>query len=234
MSHGARLLDIARRLLSETEPAAAARAVLDELLAITGATRGFVVARHGDEFVDLFNIQFDRARVSTGERRFSRAVVRRAIETRDLVYAPSAADDARFGKVESVVEIIGRRAVLAVPLCHADEVLGVVYLDGPAPIDGAARLISVDVAALAGPLLRRAIAEEALRARARSLENDLLARLDFGGIVTRDPKMLALLRTVAQVADASSGPQRDREDRARPALCTAAEHSRVPRAAPSL
>src|SRR5262249_17625746 len=80
----------------------------------------------------------------------------------------------------------------------------VIYFDSPEPIDEQARGWVIDLARLTAPLLRRAVAEEALRRRARALECDLLARFDFAGIVTRDPRMLALLRTAAQVADATA------------------------------
>src|SRR6185369_10439687 len=54
---------------------------------------------------------------------------------------------------------------------------------------------------IAGLCLKRAVEREALRRRNRALEHDLFSRHDFTGIVTRDPAMLDLLRTVAQIAD---------------------------------
>jgi transcriptional regulator with GAF, ATPase, and Fis domain len=197
------LLEIISVLVSEADVDAMARLLLEQLLALSGAARGFVVVREGESYVDKFDVGFDRAAVSTAERRFSRAMVRLAIESREPIYSPSAVDDTRFGSIDSVV-VLGRRAVLLVPMCEGAEVHGVLYFDAPAPIARPARDRVAELARLAAPLLRRAMAEEALRRRARSLENDLLAQFDFAGIVTRDPQMLALLRTVAQVADATA------------------------------
>jgi transcriptional regulator with GAF, ATPase, and Fis domain len=195
------LLEIIGVLASQADIDAMARSLLERLLMLCGASRGFVVVREGESYVDKFDVGFDRAAVSAEERRFSRAMVRLAIESREPIYSPCAVDDARFGSIDSVM-VLGRRAVLVAPICEAEQVHGVLYFDAPGPIDGAARGQLAEIAGLAAPLLRRALAEDALRRRARSLENDLLAQFDFAGVVTRDPQMLALLRNVAQVADA--------------------------------
>ncbi len=94
-----------------------------------------------------------------------------------------------------------------VPLQHAGEVYGVVYLERGAARGGfapdAIRFVS-EFAELAALFLRRAAEQELLRRRSRSLERDLFAQHDFRGIVTRNAKMLALLKLVAQVAASDS------------------------------
>ncbi len=57
---------------------------------------------------------------------------------------------------------------------------------------------------MAGLFLLRASDREELRRRNRSLESDLFAQHDFAGIVTRDLRMIELLRVVAQVAAADA------------------------------
>ncbi len=203
MTNPRRLLEIARELLAEPALDAASRLLLRRLLELTGTERGFIVVREAEAYVDRFDVEFNRDSVSTAERRFSRALVRLAIESHELIYAPSVAEDARFAGIDSVLEM-GRRAVLVAPLVDGDVVHGVVYLDGPRQIDAEGRELVSELAAMAGPLVRRAVAEEALRRRAQTLESNLLAQFDFGGIVTRDPKMLALLKTTAQLAEASA------------------------------
>jgi transcriptional regulator with GAF, ATPase, and Fis domain len=200
---GQQLLEIIGLLASETDVEVVARLLLEQLLAVTGAERGFVVVRDGDSYVDRFNVAFDRSTVSTEERRFSRRLVRLATESREPIYSASAGSDPRFVSIDSVASL-GARAVLVVPLRERDAVHGVVYFDSPAPIDDDARASVAELARLTAPLLRRAVAEDALRRRARSLEHDLLAQFDFAGIVTRDPQMLSVLRTTAQVADAAA------------------------------
>ena len=147
LSGGARfLLEIIGVLASEADVDAMVRLLLERLLALSGADRGFVVVRDGESYVNKFDVGFDRAAVSTAERRFSRALVRLAIESREPIYSPSAAEDARFGAIESVVSL-GRRAVLAAPLCEASQVHGVVYFDSPTVIAEDARDWNVSAAA---------------------------------------------------------------------------------------
>ncbi|HEX8109927.1 MAG TPA: sigma 54-interacting transcriptional regulator [Kofleriaceae bacterium] len=200
---GRHVLEIVGVLASETDVEAAARILLERLLEVTGAQRGFIVVREADSYVDVFNVAFDRSAVSTEERRFSRRLVRMAAASREPLYSASAATDPRFASVDSVASL-GPRAVLVVPLCEREVVHGIVYFDSPVPIDEPARGWVIELARLTAPLLRRAVAEEALRRRARALESDLLAQFDFEGIVTRDPQVLALLRIAAQVADATA------------------------------
>jgi Nif-specific regulatory protein/two-component system response regulator HydG len=85
-------------------------------------------------------------------------------------------------------------------------VFGVLYLDrskGGAFTEEARGFVA-DLAELAGSTLHRASELEAMRRRVHDLERDLFARYDFTGIVTRDPKMTALLRLVAQIADSDA------------------------------
>lgn len=197
------LLDIVGALAAATDADAIARVLMERMLALSGAARGFVVVREGGSYVEKFDVGFDRATVSTAARRFSRALVRMAIEGREPIYSPAAIDDPRFRSIDSVV-LLGRRAVLVVPLCGSAEVHGVVYFESSSGITDEARAYVEELALIAAPLLRRALDEDELRRRARSLECDLLAEFDFAGIVTRDPQMFALLRMTAQVADASA------------------------------
>jgi transcriptional regulator with GAF, ATPase, and Fis domain len=197
-----RVLDIARELLSEPELDAAARLVLQRLLEVTGTARGFLITRDDDGgYVDRFNVDFDRAQVSTAERRFSRALVRQAVADRQPIYSRSVAEDERFAGVDSVAAI-GPRAVLVAPLVAGEAVHGVVYLEGTGPIRPDAQRGASELVGMIGPLMQRALAEDALRRHARTLEHDLLAQFDFQGIVTRDPRMLALLKIVVQLAEA--------------------------------
>jgi transcriptional regulator with GAF, ATPase, and Fis domain len=196
-----RLLAIARELLSEPELDVAARLVLQRLIEVTGTARGFIITRGDEGYVDRFDVDFDRSQVSTAERRFSRALVRRAIEGRQLIYSPSVSEDERFAGVDSVAAM-GQRVVLVAPLVAGDTVHGVVYLEGSRTIDAEVRRQTAELVEMIGPFMQRALAEDALRRRARTLEHDLLAQFDFQGIVTRDAKLLALLKTVVQLAEA--------------------------------
>src|SRR6185369_16192203 len=79
----AQLLDIARVLLAEDDEKLP-ETLLHRVLQATGAQRGFIAVRQGESFEQKFAVRFDRAS-SDADRRFSRGLVRQAIETRAIV-----------------------------------------------------------------------------------------------------------------------------------------------------
>jgi Nif-specific regulatory protein/two-component system response regulator HydG len=192
------LYRLAKVLLGELEPDATAELLLRELRAIAEADRGFIVLREGERYVQKFDVDFDRAKVSAEERRFSRTMVQRAIDEGRVISAEAPADDPRFAGVESI-QARGSLSVRVAPLLSSGQVLAVLYLErhgGPFGADVDELL--AEVADVAAVLFRRALERDALKRRAREQEHD------FQGIVTGDTRMLELLRVVAQVADSDA------------------------------
>lgn len=199
------LFGIAKALLSEDD-AQTPELIFRRGLEATSADRGFIVLREGDSYEQKFDVHFDRGVTSTHERRFSRALVRQAIQTRQIIHSERLSDDPRFADVESIQQI-GPCAVLVAPLHYEDQVYGVIYLERRSRDGGFsedARRLLREFAEVAGLFLRRALEREALRQRNQALERDLFAQHDFNGIVTQHPRMISLLRAVAQVADADA------------------------------
>ena len=199
------LFRIAEILLAEEDYSSTTETALRRLLAATRADRGFIVVREQGSLRQVFDIDYPSGDVSQRERRFSRSLVREALDQRQLIYSPNLLEDERFAGLESVLAL-GHCAALVVPLMHGEEVYGCVYLerfdlDG---FDPQIRRLAEAFGSLAALLIHRALVQELLRARNRSLERDLFARFDFGGIVTQDPAMLALLERVGQVADSDA------------------------------
>jgi Nif-specific regulatory protein/two-component system response regulator HydG len=200
------LVQIAKKLLSEEDEDKTAEILLRRVLEATGAERGFIVLREGQSFEQKSHIRFDREQLSRQERDFSRSLVRKALETQQIIYSPNVPDDPRFAALDSVVGL-GACCVLVAPLRHGEEVYGVVYLEHRSLLNsfGAeSRRFLAEFCELAGLVLRRALERQALRERNRELERDLFSQYDFAGIVTQDAKMLELLQTVAQVADSDA------------------------------
>ena len=61
-------------------------------------------------------------------RRFSRTLVREAIESGKVIYLPNLIEDDRFKSGESAL-VIGSCCALVAPLRHGGEVYGVIYLE---------------------------------------------------------------------------------------------------------
>ena len=200
------LFDVAKLLLSEDSSERLAETLLGRVLEATGAERGFIVVREGERYEQKFNVRYDRGEVSKDEHRFSRTLVRRAIERGELIESSNVPEDPRFAGLTSV-QGLRPCSVLAAPLCCGGVIYGVVYLERRTRKEGfgsEAKSFLAEFTEVAGLSLRKALEREALEERNRCLERDLFARYKFEGIVTRHPKMLELLELVAQVADSDA------------------------------
>ncbi len=197
-------VEIAKLLLTQEDDVLAAEVLLRQMLDLTGADRGFVVARWGDQFEPRFAVQFD-AGADDEVARFSRSLVRAALAENRIVHSMNPADDPELSELESLAAAAGR-AVLVVPLSSGEERFGAMYLEHPRAggfTADAIRLVG-DVAELGGLALHGAVRRTELARRTSALERDLFAQHDFSGIVTRDAAMMDMLRTVAQVANAKA------------------------------
>jgi Nif-specific regulatory protein/two-component system response regulator HydG len=200
------LLEIAKLALREDGGDRTAEVLLRRVVELAEADHGFIVVRQGDAFEQRFDVACDLSSMTSDARRFSRSLVRLAIQTREQVSSADLAGDPRLGTTgESVLALAGQ-CVLAVPLHDQGDVYGVIYLGRAGPREFAAetRRFLAEVAEVAGLFLRRALERDDLRRQKEALERDLFAQHDFHGIVTQDPGMLEVLRTVAQVADADA------------------------------
>jgi Nif-specific regulatory protein/two-component system response regulator HydG len=209
VSRDGELLDVARIILVPEKEQEDDDAVIERLfrriMLSAGAHRGYLVVREDGKFVERFELNFSRTAVSAEERRFSHTLLRQALHSRQVLYTADLHDDRRTSGQKSLVGLAPASVIVA-PLTAGEDVYGGLYLERPVHLglDDDVRSFVDEAARMAGQFLRRLLDRNALVARNASLERDLFARHDFEGIVTRDPAMLAVLETVAQVADADA------------------------------
>jgi len=200
------LFQISKLLLAEEDDERTPEVLLRRILEKCGAETGFVVVRENGSFQRKFEVGYDADGRGDRERCFSTTLVREVIQTGEPLYLPNLMEDLRFATGGSGL-FIGRCCAMVAPLRYGGEVYGVVYMENRAQVDSfsaESQAFLAELAEVAGLFLRRASEREALRRRNRSLERDLFAQYDFKGIITRDPRMLEVLRTVAQVAPADA------------------------------
>jgi sigma-B regulation protein RsbU (phosphoserine phosphatase) len=103
--------------------------VMDEVVAVTRAERGFVTLREADGSL-IFRVArgMDQKTIDDPQFQISRSVVERVAQEGQPILTSDAQRDDRFSTRQSVV-ILGLRAILCVPLKIKDQVLGVVYVD---------------------------------------------------------------------------------------------------------
>ncbi|MBN1200451.1 MAG: GAF domain-containing protein [Anaerolineae bacterium] len=104
--------------------------VMDTVIALTGAERGYIMLRNKRTGQMEFRIarNLDRKSVDEGSFIVSRTIVDEVAQTGHPVVTTNAQSDPRFSAQESVL-IYALRSILCVPLIVKDEITGVVYAD---------------------------------------------------------------------------------------------------------
>lgn len=103
--------------------------VIDEVIVVTGAERGFVMLRNENGGLD-FKIArgLDQTTISEPKFQVSRSIMERVADEGEAVLTSDAQMDERFSARQSVV-ILGLRSIICVPLLIKDRTLGVIYVD---------------------------------------------------------------------------------------------------------
>jgi sigma-B regulation protein RsbU (phosphoserine phosphatase) len=103
--------------------------VMDEIVAVTRAERGFVTLREADGSL-VFRVArgMDQKTIDDPQFQISRSVVERVAQKGQPILTSDAQRDDRFSTRHSVV-ILGLRSILCVPLKIKEQLLGVVYVD---------------------------------------------------------------------------------------------------------
>jgi PAS domain S-box-containing protein len=104
--------------------------VMDNVIKLTGAERGYLVLRDEDTGVLEFRVarNLDRETLQRQSFEVSRTIVNEVAESGDPVVTTNAQSDPRFQAQESVVSY-SLRSILCVPLRVKGEVIGVMYAD---------------------------------------------------------------------------------------------------------
>ncbi|MBL8843412.1 MAG: sigma 54-interacting transcriptional regulator [Planctomycetes bacterium] len=128
-SNHLRLQRISQALSTESDVEKLLTLVVDSLIELAGAERGFLILREAEQalhFVAARN--FDGDQVPEPELAISRSIAQRVLESGKSLLSVNAGDDQRFEGVQSITNL-GLRSVLVVPLTAQGETIGAVYVD---------------------------------------------------------------------------------------------------------
>ncbi len=105
------------------------RIVMDNIVRLTKAERGFLMLRdeHG-QMVTRMARNWEMESINSSELTVSRSVVGRVIETGEPLITTNAQEDQRFAGQESIVAF-NLRSILCVPLKVKNDLIGVIYAD---------------------------------------------------------------------------------------------------------
>lgn len=178
------------------------KTLLDAVIDLTGATKGFLIHLNGDALVIPAARNIDRVDVEQDPAQVSDSVIARVLKERRPLIVSDAMNDTVLGQSKSVVDL-RLSSVMCVPLTAKDQLIGVLYLG----TEGIGKLFDQDdlellkiFAAQAGLILHNALLLNEL-----ILENEDLAREVAGGgtggsMIGTHESMKAVFRMVDKVA----------------------------------
>ncbi|MDD2923017.1 MAG: adenylate/guanylate cyclase domain-containing protein [Anaerolineales bacterium] len=123
------LADVGQVINSSLELDEVLRIVMDNIVRLTKAERGFLMLRdENGEMVIRMGRNWEMEAVHASEKTVSTSVVGRVIETGEPLVTTNAQEDQRFVGQESIVAF-NLRSILCVPLKVKNELIGVIYAD---------------------------------------------------------------------------------------------------------
>lgn len=123
------LAGVGQVINSSLELDEALRIVMDNIVRLTKAERGFLMLRdEKGEMVIRTGRNWEMESINSTEKNFSRTVVQRVIDSGEAIVTTNAQEDQRFLGQESIVAF-NLRSILCVPLKVKNELIGVIYAD---------------------------------------------------------------------------------------------------------
>jgi PAS domain S-box-containing protein len=105
------------------------RIVMDNIVRLTHAERGFLMLRENNgEMVTYIARDWDKETINPSELTVSRTVIQRVIDTGEPLLTTNAQDDQRLAGQESIIAF-NLRSILCVPLKVKNDLIGVIYAD---------------------------------------------------------------------------------------------------------
>src|ERR1700682_1802652 len=125
------LYELARDLSSSLEREVVLRKVMDRVITLMHASRGFIVLV--DPVAGTMSVQMSGGEADPEETRLllgAKTVIEHVVRTGQAVVATDASLDDRFKGQQSVI-LQNLRSIIAVPLVTKGKVIGAVYVDNP-------------------------------------------------------------------------------------------------------
>jgi len=194
-----KLVSFAAQLMHEESPEKLFGQLLEAVVELTGAEKGFVIVlRNGDrELAAAHNVVDDQSDVS----RVSDTIIDQVIENRRSVIVSDAMKDRKFGQSRSVVDL-KLSSVMCVPLMFRNELLGVLYLgnDAVTGLFTESDLSLLQVwAAQASVTVHAALLLNELKTTNKNLREQL-RRTSQGDIIGTSPPMKAVFRMIRRIS----------------------------------
>jgi PAS domain S-box-containing protein len=123
------LTEIGQVINSSLELDEVLRIVMDNIVRLTGAERGFLMLKDDQgEMVTRIARNWEKESVNSNELMISRSIMQRVISEGQPILTTNAQEDPRFGGQESIIAF-NLRSILCVPLKVKNDLIGLIYTD---------------------------------------------------------------------------------------------------------
>jgi transcriptional regulator with GAF, ATPase, and Fis domain len=198
-----KLSDFNRRLLEIREIPAQIEALLDAVIEVVHANKGFVIMlRDGNPEVTAAR-NVDRETIPDAVTQLSDSILRRCIDTRQPLIVSDAVNDTMFNSSESVLDL-QLSSVMVAPLIAQGQLLGLIYVGNDNVVNlfeqSSLEVLTV-FAGQASLILQNAILLNQLTTDRDRIAEELKAQ-QFGDIIGTCPSLQQVFRRVEKVAAA--------------------------------
>ena len=196
-----RLFEFSQKLMNNYEIPSLLDALLDVVVQVSNADKGFIVLLESGEPVVKVARNLRRETISDAVRHLSDSIIKKVVETKQALIISDALNDSSFKNSLSVMNL-RLTSVMCVPLLERGNLIGLIYVgnDNVAQLfDQSALEILTIFAAQASLVIRNALLVNELQLDNQSLQ-DRIERIRFGEILGSSPAMQEVFRKVQRVA----------------------------------
>jgi Nif-specific regulatory protein len=198
------LLKLAKELLLESDIHRLLTLAMDRAIEASGAERGMIILfdKSGEALFETAR-NLNREEIDHPEFEVSRTIINKAKTEGTPIYLRNALEYPALRKSNSAARL-KLLSVICLPLRYEDKIFGVVYLDnrtGRGVFSAEISAFMQEFADFISLAAHRALEQKCLRNHVNALEEELRGKYKFEAIVGHHPKMVAILKLVAKVAD---------------------------------
>jgi len=196
-----KLYEFSERLMRQRDLGELLDALMDAVIEITNADKGFLVLMEGDTIDVKVARNLKRENIADAVSQLSDSIVAKVVKTRRPVVISDAMNDDEFGGAKSVMQL-KLSSVICVPLLDRGRLLGLIYVGNDSIVDlfqdTTMKVLTV-FSAQASLIIANALLLDELRVENLRLGERLEAQR-FGEIVGTSPPMQQVYRKVEKIA----------------------------------
>ena len=197
------LIEQIQKIFSESDINKLLRLAMDVAIEMSGAERGMIILfEQGDKIIFEVARHLSKEDIEHPQFQVSHTIFKKVRQSGNSICLENAHDDPEFQKSESA-RALKLLSVICIPLKYQDDIFGVVYLDNR-KWSGIFKSETVNIIQIFANFISlaayQALERKKLCNKVNQLEKEIRGSYEFDAIISQHPKMLNLLKLVAQIA----------------------------------